>query len=88
MIPTEPSTPPDKQTEQLRVLAKMQARMLETSTWVGSSFAKRARAMADGDERTATIHGRATIAEARALHDDGVAVMPLPFAVVPPEERN
>ena len=85
---TEPPVPTDSVGERLRTLAKLQRRMLETSTWVGGRFAERARAMADGDEPQATIYGQATIAEAKALHEDGVAVMPLPFAVVPPDKQN
>ena len=69
-------------------LAAMQASMLKESTWVGDGFAERARAMSDGDEPKATIHGRTTLAEAKALHDDGIKVTALPFPVVPPESRN
>ena len=69
-------------------LAVLQAQMLKESTWVGSSFAAQARAMADGDQAQAQIHGQATAAEARDLAEDGIAVMPLIFPVVPPESRN
>ncbi len=66
----------------------MQAEMLTGSEWVGGDFAARARAMHDGDEPRATIHGQATPAEAKALADDGVAVAPLPLPVVPPKVLN
>ncbi len=69
-------------------LAALQAQMLKSSTWVGKEFASRARAMSDGEADKATIHGTATREEARALHDDGVAVMPLLVPVVPPEAVN
>lgn len=72
----------------LRTLAAAQAKALEGSTWVGGGFARRARAMHDGDEPHATIHGRATLAEAKALVEDGVPVAPLPLPVVPPEATN
>ncbi|WP_308814026.1 DUF1178 family protein [Sphingomonas sp. GV3] len=72
----------------LRDLAQAQAQLLSTSTWVGADFADRARAMHDGDEPHATIHGQASAGEAKALIDDGVAVMPLPFPVIPPETAN
>jgi len=72
----------------LAKLARMQATMLKNSSWVGGQFAVRARAMAEGSEPVATIHGRATVGEAKALHDDGIAVLPLPFPVVPPERLN
>lgn len=72
----------------LGAVAAAQAKALETSQWVGGSFAERARAMHDGAEPHAIIHGQATPEEARALHDDGVAVMPLLVPVVPPELAN
>ncbi len=69
-------------------LAAQQAEVLKDSTWVGRNFASRARAMHDGDAPHAPIHGEASAAEAKALIDDGVAVAPLPFPVVPPGQRN
>jgi hypothetical protein len=69
-------------------IAALQAEMLRGSTWVGGEFARKARAMADGDATQATIHGTATRAEAKALHDDGIGVMPLIAPVVPPEQLN
>ncbi len=72
----------------LRALASAQAAMLEKSEWVGRSFAMRARAIHAGEEDHTTIHGQATIAEARALADDGVPVVPLPLPVPPPETLN
>ena len=71
-----------------RRLAGLQSEMLKNSTWVGGDFAKRARAMAEGDEPQATIHGQSTLGEAKALHEDGIKVTPLPFPVVPPERQN
>ena len=41
-----------------------------------------------GDAPQAAIHGQATLAEARALVDDGVPVAPLLVPVVPPEACN
>jgi len=52
------------------------------------AFTDRARAMHQGDVPVATIHGQATAEQAKALIDEGVAVAPLPFPVVPPEARN
>ena len=72
----------------IKQLAAVQREMLENSTWVGGDFARKARAMADGAEPHATIHGQATLGEAKSLHEDGIAVMPLPFPVIPPERRN
>ncbi len=74
--------------ELVKKLAGLQADMLKQSTWVGDDFAKTARAMADGDTPHATIHGQATLGQAKELHEDGIKVMPLPFPVVPPEQQN
>ena len=72
----------------LASLARAQAKALADSTWVGRDFATRARAMHDGAEPHATIHGQATLAEAKELADDGVPVAPLPLPVTPPEAQN
>jgi len=72
----------------LAAIAEAQRKALDGSTWVGRSFATRARAMHDGEIDTAPIHGEASAAEARALIEEGVPVAPLPFPVVPPETRN
>jgi hypothetical protein len=41
-----------------------------------------------GEREHATIHGQATIEEAKGLIDEGIPVSPLPFPVAPPEELN
>lgn len=72
----------------LAKLAAMQAEMLKSSEWVGRSFAHRARAMHEGREEHAPIHGQASLAEAKALAEDGVPVAPLPLPVTPPDQLN
>jgi hypothetical protein len=72
----------------LAAVAAAQAKALATSEWVGLAFASRARAMHAGDAPEATIHGQATIAEAKALVEDGIPVAPLLVPVVPPEACN
>ena len=84
---TAPSATPDAKTV-LAALARVQAKMLEGSTHVGLAFADKARAMHLGDEPHAPIHGQASVAEAKALIDEGVAVAPLPLPMVPPDQRN
>lgn len=74
--------------ETIAKLATIQRAMLKDSQWVGDKFAERARSMADGTEPQVTIHGQATLGQAKALHEDGISVTPLPFPVVPPESRN
>ena len=72
----------------LAALAAAQARALEKSTWVGKGFAGEARAMHLGEAKHRSIHGQATLAEAKSLAEEGVPIAPLPLPVVPPEEAN
>jgi hypothetical protein len=69
-------------------LATMQAEALKSSRFVGDTFAEDARAMHYGERETETIHGQATLAEAKELIEEGIAIAPLPFPVVPPEQAN
>lgn len=86
--PDSPEPTPDMVKAVLAKIAEAQATSLEKSEWVGRNFATRARAMHDGDEASALIHGQATPDEARELIEDGVAVVPLLVPFVPPEQRN
>ena len=72
----------------MTLIAKQQAKALESSEWVGTAFADRARAMHLGEEKHATIHGQASLAEAKALVEEGVPVAPLPMPVIPPNKAN
>lgn len=72
----------------LAVIAAAQARALEGSTWVGTQFVDRARAMHLGEAEHRPIHGQASPADAKALASEGVPIAPLPLPVVPPEEAN
>jgi hypothetical protein len=79
---------PEEVRQALAVLANAQAEALKRSTWVGDRFAEESRAMHYGERDDAPIHGQATLAEAKALIDEGVPVAPLPFPVAPPEKLN
>jgi hypothetical protein len=83
-----PAVPAEAIKAAMAMIAAEQAKALETSQWVGAAFAGKARAMHEGDEPAAPIHGQATREEAKALAEDGVPVMPLLVPVVPPEARN
>ena len=80
--------PPALVKQALRHLAAAQTKALATSQWVGGAFATRARAMHLGEEDHKPIHGQASLAEAKALVDEGIPVAPLPLPVVPPEKAN
>ena len=79
---------PEVMKEAMRMLAAAQAKALEKSEWVGSAFSDRARAMHLGEAPAAPIHGQTSLAEAKALVEDGVPVAPLPFPVLPPDAVN
>jgi hypothetical protein len=79
---------PPEVTEMLVKLAEVQAKALESSTWVGDNFAERSRAMHYGEREAEPIHGQATRDEAKELIEEGIAIAPLLVPVVPPEERN
>lgn len=79
--------PPEVQ-KALATLAKVQAEALKNSTWVGDKFAEETRKMHYGERDEAPIHGQASLAEAKALIEEGVPVAPLPFPVAPPDKLN
>lgn len=85
--PVTPAAAPDPKAL-MAALAQVQAKMLEGSQWVGMSFADKARAMHAGEESVAPIHGQASLAETKALIEDGVPVAPLLLPVIPPDQRN
>jgi hypothetical protein len=72
----------------LAALARAQAEALKNSTWVGDRFAEETRKMHYGEREEAPIHGQASLAEARALIDEGVPIAPLPLPVAPPDKLN
>lgn len=61
-------------------LQKLKAHVEANSDYVGTSFAKQARDMHLGDAPERPIYGEASPADAKALVEDGVPVLPLPFA--------
>ncbi len=79
---------PPQVMQAMHALAEAQGKALKDSTWVGDRFAEHSRAMHYGERDHATIHGRATRAEAVSLAEEGIAVSPLPFPVAPPDELN
>lgn len=72
----------------MKAMAAMQSEALKGSRWVGDGFAEQSRAMHYGERDAETIHGQATLHEAKELLEEGIAVAPLPFSVAPPEETN
>lgn len=71
--------------EARRAVKELVGRMKAGADDVGPRFAAEARAMHDGDVPQRGIYGEASIAEARELIEDGIAVLPLPSL---PDEKN
>jgi len=60
-------------------IAKIRRHVEENATYVGGSFAQKAREMHEGTAPDTAIYGEASGAQARKLIEDGVPVLPLPF---------
>jgi hypothetical protein len=79
---------PPAMVELVQKLARAQSEMLDKSQWVGGQFAETARAIHYGEEPDRLIHGETSGDEAKALVEEGIAVAPLLFPVVPPSAKN
>jgi hypothetical protein len=62
-----------------QALRELREKVEANSEDVGTNFAKEARAMHDGTAPERSIYGEAKIEDAKALVEDGVPVVPLPF---------
>lgn len=60
------------------VIEELRSRILENSDDVGADFPEEARKIHDGLVAERTIHGRASVEEARALIEEGVGILPIP----------
>ena len=85
---TNAPTLPPAMVAMMHKLAAAQTEMLKESQWVGHEFAETARAIHYGEENDRLIHGETSRDEAEALAEEGIAVAPLPFPVVPPSAKN
>ena len=81
-------TLPTAMMEMMRKMASAQTEMLKDSQWVGRNFAETARAIHYGESDDRLIHGETSRDEAEALAEEGIAVAPLPFPVIPPAAKN
>jgi len=80
--------PPAAVKKMLAELASAQKQALEKSEHVGDRFPAEARAIHLGEAEARAIHGRASLADARDLADEGVPVSALPFPVPDPKTEN
>lgn len=75
--PMEPPRPTAQDVEQ--AVAKLRAEVEANSDYVGVEFAKEARKIHDGEAPARAIYGEAKLDDAKALLEEGVPVLPLPF---------
>jgi len=75
----------DKQRELRAAILELRQKIEANTDDVGSAFPEVARAIHAGDEPERAIRGRATVAEAKALLEEGVNLAPLPIL---PDEAN
>lgn len=86
VVPEAPVALLDEQQQQMRdMIRDLHEKLTENSTNVGEQFPEEARKMHAGEAPQRSIHGRASLDEAKALIEEGIPVLPLP---VPPDERN
>jgi hypothetical protein len=65
--------------EMQKALGELRRKVEANSDYVGKDFASEARAMHLGDAPERAIYGEAKPEEAKALIEDGIPVLPLPF---------
>jgi hypothetical protein len=69
----------DRRRQAREFLVRMRREIEANTDDVGAKFPQVARAIHLGDEPERAIRGRASLAEAKSLLEDGVGVMPLPM---------
>ena len=75
----------DRQRELRAMIRAVRERLMTDAEDVGSGFAREARRIHDGDAAERPIYGQASLADAQALLEDGIGVMPIP---VLPDEHH
>ncbi|MGA2043482.1 MAG: DUF1178 family protein [Roseiarcus sp.] len=84
--PAAPVALLDERGLRMREIARrLRTEIIANTDDVGAKFPEEARAIHDGEAPARSIRGQATLEQARALIEDGVGVLPLPFL---PDERN
>jgi hypothetical protein len=75
----------DREQEMRAALRALREHVMKNAENVGKGFVEEARKMHYGETEERSIYGEADLAEARALLEEGVDVLPLP---VVPDDRN
>ena len=69
----------DKRRQAREMVARLRREIEANTADVGARFPALARAIYQGDEPERAIRGQASLAEAKALIEEGVGVMPVPM---------
>jgi hypothetical protein len=80
-----PGASSDRRAGIVAELRALRQRMLEGSEDVGARFGEEARKIHYGESEARAIHGQASLAEARELHEEGIDFLPVPQL---PDDRN
>ncbi len=83
--PVEKAVPPTADPEPAELMKQMKDAIEARSDYVGDRFAEEARAIHLDEAPARPIHGEANAKEARALVEEGVPILPLPFR---PSRKN
>ncbi|MBF9196019.1 DUF1178 family protein [Microvirga terrestris] len=75
----------DRERELRAALRALREHVMKNSENVGKDFVEEARKMHFGEAEERSIYGEADLAEARALLEEGIDVLPLPIV---PDDRN
>jgi hypothetical protein len=75
----------DREQEMRAALRALREHVMKNAENVGKGFVEEARKMHYGETEERSIYGEADLAEARALLEEGIDVLPLP---VVPDDRN
>jgi hypothetical protein len=75
----------DKERGIRAALRALREHVLKNAENVGKGFAEEARKMHYGETEERSIYGEADLAEARALLEEGIDVLPIPIV---PDDRN
>jgi hypothetical protein len=75
----------DREREMRAALRALREHVMKNAENVGKDFVEEARKMHFGETEERSIYGEADLAEAKALLEEGIDVLPLP---VVPDDRN
>lgn len=71
---------PAEMKRMMEIMSEFQAKVEATHENVGDRFAEESRKIHYGEMEHKLIYGEATLAEAAELHEEGIDILPLPFA--------